>query len=163
MKVKQFIIIAALVLTAVVTGKAQGWEYKTIAADEFYNTKADEVVIYRGEDFFAMLSFTNNEFTVKLTDGDKFDKIDVGEMAFVIIGLYDENGQLVKRGEVWAKMNRLRTSFTLVNPTKSGWVKWPSEMIQHLKSGKGSIRIASPTLCRDYFDVTMPCAQKEGK
>ena len=155
---RHFLLIFALLVSLPMM--AQEWEFKTVEADDFYNTEASDVAIYQGDCFFVMLSFTNDEFTLKLTDGDKFDKIDIGEMAFMIIGLYDENGKLIKRGEVWAKMNRRRTSCTLVNPTKSGWIKWVTEIKEHLEGGKGAIRLASPTLGCDYFDVTIPCFHK---
>ena len=160
-------IITLLVWCVTLTVNAQFWRVDTIAGDELLGTKdcigysfqdADndrEFIIYdnSNEDFYLCIESGIFDFNGGGASG--------GKMVRGLVGIYDENGKLIKKyenycfesvGSFYNKIHSNKYSNMGGNNKKNA-----KNIIEHLKNGKGSVRFVIPLYQSYQMDFTVQC------
>ena len=147
---------------------AQGWQTQTIAGDELLGTKSCTAYIFSADEdankTFIVFSDTNEDFNICLSTG-VFDFNGIGankgKLVKGLVGLYDENGKLIKKfddycfesvGSFYNKLHSNKYSKMGGNNKKNAKL-----IIEHLKNNKGFVRFVIPCFDDVPLDFKVNC------
>lgn len=164
-------IFTLLTLCVSITVNAQSWIVDTIAGDELLGTKSCIGYAFQdvenGKEF--IIYDNNNEDFYLCVESEVFDfdggGASGGKMVRGLVGIYDENGKLIKKYEKYC-FESVGSFYNKVHSNKYSNMggnnkKNAKNIIEHLKKGKGSVRFVLPLYQSFQFDFTVPCMNND--
>ena len=154
-----------LMLSAVLKVSAQEgeWMSQTIQGDELKGTETTVAHYYIQEDM-GVFVFWDNKNGFAISSHKMFKSTvsngDTGSLAFV--GLYDNDGNLKEKMEIWMILERgsdykkLFAFETRSNPIIKGHKKNIKKILDAVRSGDGYVRILAGRYQTSDFDIKIP-------
>ena len=146
-----------MLATAICSVAQVGWNTEEYHADELKGTKGYTAYIYTDSkgDYFVLWSHKDDEFRIT-SNSYIFDYYGSSRSFKVIIGLYDENDNLVKKIECNAFTDDENSHMAYVHRRNA------KQTINHIRENKGYVRIIAPlySTLSDY-DLKVPCFNSE--
>jgi len=159
------VLLLMLMLSAVLTVSAQEgeWMSQTIQGDELKGTETTVAHYYIQEDM-GVFVFWDNKNGFAISSHKMFKSTvsngDTGSLAFV--GLYDNDGNLKEKMEIWmilergSDYKRLFAVETRNNPLVKGHKKNIKKILDAVRSGDGYVRILAGRYQTTDFDIKIP-------
>ena len=161
-----FVLIAVL---SCVAANAQKWEVTKHEADDLKGTEAYTSYMFSEPGVGSFVFWSNHDGHYRLISDDgifNYERIASQFGAYrgedVIVGLYDNDNNLVERIEMWLDCESDKPTFLetrdagkFLNPT--GQAKKVKKIMKHLNSGKGYIRFVAARYGKTDFDLKVPC------
>lgn len=162
------VLFTILMLSAVMTGSAQGeWEKTIVEGDPLKGTETSTVYIYSVPGMGSFIFWTWDTYQFRLVSETAQFNIESGYNNFVgsfsgatvHVGIYDDNDTLLEKFDMWLdKENnrgnqciRTRNAGTMSNPVgQKGKVK---KIFKALKANTGYVRILTERFNHADFDI----------
>ena len=137
------------------------WEVMETEADELKGTSGSTYYVFTDPNVGKFAYMSNYQFAIRCNDGDIFNVQSVDQYTgqTVLIGLYNNNDQLLEKFTMWMdeaknmgyKYLRTRNQGGMFNPVgQKGKVK---KILKHLNSGSGYVRIVTALYNALDFDL----------
>lgn len=152
-------LLTILLLSAgLMAAHAQKWGKGTVAGDELLGLQPTTVVQYSDSVGIFSCEEDKYQFSISCLGKSFFNyQYENGKKGvFVIVGLYEDNGQLLEKFNMWLSVGddtQIAATWNLgsmLNPVgQKGKVK---KIIKHLKSGHGYVRMVADRYRENVFD-----------
>ncbi len=159
-----------LTLCISIAVNAQAWKAESITGDELLGTKSCTAYVFQDDEnikSFIMFNDNAEDFNLCIASGVfdfNGDGASGGKIVRGLVGLYDENGKLIKKYDKYC-FESIESFYNKVHSNKYSNMggnnkKNAKNIIEHLKNGKGSVRFVIPLFQSVPFDFTVPCMNK---
>lgn len=147
-----------IMLTTAVCSNAQvGWTTEVYNADELKGTKEYTAYIFTDSkgDYFVLWSHKGDEFRI-VSNSHIFDYYGSNKSFQVIIGLYDENDNIIQKIECRAFADNENSHMAYVHRRNA------KKTINYIQENIGYVRIIAPLYgSLSDFDLRVPCFKSE--
>lgn len=151
---KKFFIALVMCLVAMAANAQNGWQTITDDGDELKGTTCSVSYIYQGDD--GIFGFNGEKGYIFIIPDAGIIDYDVYDNAKgVVIGLYDQNDNLIERIKTPANK-----TFRVVNRGQSAFCTKDNvnkRVVDFIKNEHGFVRVIADRYSRSDFDVKVPC------
>jgi hypothetical protein len=169
-------LIFALSCTLGMMAQTEGkWQVLQVEPDELKGEPGGSRYVYGVENMGWFIVWDWNKYQFMISSFHPFAAEHVSDMVssydgeLVLVGIYDENGKMTEKFEMWLdlvrdsgyKDLRTRDSGFMNNPV--GQKKKVRKIFEALKSGVGYVRIVAPRYDNSDFDIKILAFRESGQ